>query len=48
MVRNLGIGAVPHGFRSRFRDRLEAAHRRSGLFEQRPALMEQWSAFLAE
>ena len=71
MVRNLGIGAVPHGFRSSFRDwaaecsdaprevcelalahvntnAIEAAYRRTDLFERRRALMEQWSAFLAE
>ena len=70
MVRELGIGAVPHGFRSSFRDwaaectqaprevcelalahvnrdRVEAAYRRSDLFERRRALMEQWAAFLA-
>ena len=71
MLRDLGIGAVPHGFRSSFRDwaaectdaprevcelalahvnrdRVEAAYRRSDLFERRRALMESWSAFLAE
>ena len=70
LVRQLGIGAVPHGFRSSFRDwaaersdaprevcelalahvnsnRIEAAYRRTDLFERRRALMEQWSAFLA-
>jgi len=70
MVRDLGIGAVPHWFRSSFRDwaaertdaprevcelalahvnrdRVEAAYRRSDLFERRRALMEQWAAFLA-
>ena len=70
MVRDLGIGAVPHGFRSSFRDwaaecsdaprevcelalahvntnAIEAAYRRSDLFERRRALMETWSAFLA-
>jgi len=69
MVRELGIGAVPHGFRSSFRDwaaecsdvprevcelalahvnsdRVEAAYRRTDLFERRRALMEEWSAFL--
>ena len=63
MVREFGIGAVPHGFRSSFwdwgaertdaprevcelalahvhRDRVEAAYRRSDLFERRRALME--------
>ena len=71
LVRELGIGAVPHGFRSSFRDwaaecsdaprevcelalahvntnAIEAAYRRSDLFERRRALMESWSAFLAE
>ena len=69
MVRDLRIGAVPHGFRSSFRDwaaersevprevcelalahvnrdRVEAAYRRTDLFERRRALMEQWAAFL--
>jgi len=70
MVRDLGIGAVPHGFRSSFRDwaaectdaprevcelalahvntnRIEAAYRRTDLFERRRALMDEWAAFLA-
>ncbi|MDE2882442.1 MAG: site-specific integrase, partial [Acidobacteriota bacterium] len=70
MVRDLGIGAVPHGFRSSFRDwaaectdaprevcelalahvntnRIEAAYRRTDMFERRRALMEKWAAFLA-
>ena len=69
MVRDLGIGAVPHGFRSSFRDwaaersdaprevcelalahvntnAIEAAYRRTDMFERRRALMEQWAAFL--
>jgi len=69
MVRELGIGAVPHGFRSSFRDwaaecsdaprevcelalahvnsdRVEAAYRRTDLFERRRELMEEWSARL--
>ena len=69
MVRELGIGAVPHGFRSSFRDwaaecsdvprevcelalahvntdRVEAAYRRTDLFERRRELMEEWAAFL--
>ena len=69
MVRRLGIAAVPHGFRSSFRDwaaecsdaprevcelalahvntnAVEAAYRRTDLFERRRALMEQWAAFL--
>ena len=71
MVRDLGIGAVPHGFRSSFRDwaaecsdaprevcelalahvdtdRVEAAYRRTDLFERRRELMEEWSAFLGD
>ena len=70
MVRDLGIGAVPHGFRSSFRDwaaecsdaprevcelalahvnsdRVEAAYRRTDLFERRRELMEEWSGLLA-
>ena len=70
LVRHLGIGAVPHGFRSSFRDwaaecsdaprevcelalahvntnAIEAAYRRTDLFERRRALMEQWAGFLA-
>ncbi len=69
MVRDLGIGAVLHGFRSSFRDwaaecteaprevfelalahvnrdPVEAAYRRTDLFERRRALMGQWAAFL--
>ena len=69
MVRELGTPAVPHGFRSSFRDwaaecsdaprevcelaladvnpdRVEAAYRRTDLFERRRELMEQWGAFL--
>ena len=69
MVRDLGIGAVPHGFRSSFRDwaaecsdaprevceialahvnsdRVEAAYRRTDLFERRRGLMEEWATFL--
>ena len=69
LVRDLGIGAVPHGFRSSFRDwaaecsdaprevcelalahvntnAIEAAYRRTDLFERRRALMEQWAVFL--
>ena len=70
LVRDLDIGAVPHGFRSSFRDwaaecsdaprevcelalahvntnAIEAAYRRTDLFERRRALMERWAAFLA-
>ena len=69
MVRDLEIAAVPHGFRSSFRDwaaecsdaprevcelalahvntnRIEAAYRRTDLFERRRALVEQWAVFL--
>ena len=70
MVRELAIPALPHGFRSSFRDwaaecsdaprevcelalahvnsdRVEAAYRRTDLFERRRELMEEWAAFLA-
>ncbi len=70
LIRELGIDAVPHGFRSSFRDwaaectdvprevcelalahvnsdRVEAAYRRTDLFDRRRALMEQWSEFVA-
>ena len=66
---DLGIEAVPHGFRSSFRDwaaectdaprevcelalahvnsdRVEAAYRRTDLFERRRVLMEEWSGFV--
>ena len=69
LVRDLQIGAVPHGFRSSFRDwaaecsdaprevcelalahvntnAIEAAYRRTDLFDRRRALMEHWAAFL--
>jgi len=67
LLRVLRIGAVPHGFRSSFRDwaaestavprevcelalahvnndRVEAAYRRSDLFDRRRDLMNQWAA----
>ena len=70
LMRDLEIPAVPHGFRSSFRDwaaecsdaprevcelalahvnsdRVEAAYRRTDLFEKRRQLMEEWAAFLA-
>ena len=66
LLRELGIGAVPHGFRSSFRDwaaertdvprevcelalahvnsdRVEAAYRRTDLFERRHELMAAWA-----
>ena len=66
---DLGIDAVPHGFRSSFRDwaaecsdaprevcelalahvnndRVEAAYRRSDLFERRRILMREWADYL--
>ena len=69
LLRQLGIDAVPHGFRSSFRDwaaectdvprevcelalahvnrdRVEAAYRRSDLFEKRRALMADWADYL--
>ena len=70
LLRKVGIDAVPHGFRSSFRDwaaecteaprdvcelalahvnrdRVEAAYRRSDLFERRRTLMQQWADYLA-
>ena len=70
LMRDLEIAAVPHGFRSSFRDwaaecreaprevcelalahvnsdRVEAAYRRSDLFERRCALMEQWADYVS-
>ena len=70
LLRELGIGAVPHGFRSSFRDwaaertevprevcelalahvnsdRVEAAYRRSDLFDRRRELMQAWADFLS-
>ena len=69
LIRELGIEAVPHGFRSSFRDwaaecsdaprevcelalahvnndKVEAAYRRTDLFDRRRALMEDWAAYL--
>ena len=71
LLRGLKIGAVPHGFRSSFRDwaaecteapreicelalahvnndRVEAAYRRSDLFEKRRVLMAAWADHLTE
>ena len=70
LLRELGIAAVPHGFRSSFRDwaaeetdhprevaeaalahkvrnQIEAAYRRSDLFERRRRLMDDWASYLA-
>ena len=70
MMRRLEIAAVPHGFRSSFRDwaaecteaprevcelalahvnndRVEAAYRRSDLFEKRRVLMADWADYIA-
>ena len=70
LARELQLGAVPHGFRSSFRDwaaectearrevcelalahvnsdRVEAAYRRSDLFERRRTLMQQWADYIA-
>ena len=69
LMRALRIDAVPHGFRSSFRDwaaecsdaprevcelalahvngdRVEAAYRRSDLFDRRRALMADWAAYV--
>ena len=71
LLRELGIAAVPHGFRSSFRDwaaeetdhprevaeatlahkarnQIEAAYRRSDLFERQRRLMDDWVAYLAQ
>ena len=70
LLRALKIAAVPHGFRSSFRDcaaeetdhprevieaalahvvqnKVEAAYRRTDLFERRRVLMDDWAAYLA-
>ena len=70
LMRALQLDAVPHGFRSSFRDwaaectdaprevcelalahingdRVEAAYRRSDLFERRRTLMQQWADYAA-
>ena len=70
LLRGLGIAAVPHGFRSSFRDwaaeetdhprevaeaalahvvrnPIEAAYRRTDLFERRRRLMSDWEEYLA-
>ncbi|MDE2928320.1 MAG: integrase arm-type DNA-binding domain-containing protein [Acidobacteriota bacterium] len=70
LLRRNGIPAVPHGFRSSFRDwaaeetdhprevveaalahvvknKVEAAYRRTDLFERRRVLMEDWASYLA-
>ena len=71
LLKRLGIAAVPHGFRSSFRDwtaeetdhprevaeaalahvvrnQVEAAYRRTDLFERRRRLMEDWAAYLTD
>ena len=70
LLARLEIAAVPHGFRSSFRDwaaeetdhsrevieaalahvvrnKVEAAYRRTDLFERRRRLMDDWAAYLA-
>ncbi len=70
LLRKHGISAVPHGFRSSFRDwaaeetdhprevieaalahvvqnKVEAAYRRTDLFERRRLLMNDWAGYLA-
>ena len=69
LLLKLSVGAVPHGFRSSFRDwaaectdvprevcelalahvntdRVEAAYRRSDLFEKRRKLMDDWATYV--
>ena len=70
LLKRLGIAAVPHGYRSSFRDwaaeetdhprevaeaalahvvrnQVEAAYRRTDLFERRRRLMDDWADYLA-
>ena len=70
LLRELKVAAVPHGFRSSFRDwaseetdhprevteaalahkvhsQIEAAYRRSDLFERLRVLMDDWASYLA-
>ena len=70
LMRDLDIDAVPHGFRSSFRDwaaectdtprevcelalahvnsdRVEAAYRRTDLFDRRRVLMDDWTVYVA-
>ncbi len=54
LLRELEIGAVPHGFRSSElalahvnSDRVEAAYRRTDLFEKRRELMGAWADYIA-
>ena len=70
LLHELEIDAVPHGFRSSFRDwaaectdaprevcelalahvnrdRVEAAYRRSDLFDRRRILMNDWATYIA-
>ena len=70
LLRKFEIAAVPHGFRSSFRDwaaeetdhprevveaalahvlrnKVEAAYRRTDLFDRRRRLMDDWAAYLA-
>ena len=58
LLQKLEIRAVPHGFRSSFRDWaaeetdhprevIEAAYRRTDLFERRRRLMGDWEAYLS-
>ena len=71
LLKDLKIAAVPHGFRSSFRDwaaeetnhprevieaalahvvqnKVEAAYRRTDLFERRRILMDDWAAYLSQ
>ena len=71
LLKDLKIAAVPHGFRSSFRDwaaeetnhprevieaalahvvrnKVEAAYRRTDLFERRRILMDDWARYLAQ
>ena len=60
LVREQGIAAVPHGFRTSpwqvieaalahvVGNRVEAAYARSDLFERRRRLMDDWARYLAQ
>ena len=71
LLRETKVAAVPHGFRSSFRDwaaelsdaprevcelalahvnsdRVEAAYRRTDLFEKRRTLMQEWADYLTQ
>ena len=48
LLRKHKIAAVPHGFRSSFQNKVEAAYARSDLFERWRILMDDWARYLAQ